>query len=91
MHEAVNTQGENMIFLLREHKDKSVDYEVVERIDEELTDKQAIARLRKIRIPVRAHDGSKLTLIYLNGGKYYHLHAVLKDGKWKKESLECIG
>lgn len=78
-----------MIFLLKEYADKTVEYEVVERIGE-LTDKQAVARLKKIRVPVRARDGSKLTLIYQNNGKHYHLHAVLKDGKWKKESLECI-
>ena len=79
-----------MIFLLHEHKDKSVDYEVVERIDEELTDKKAIARLRKIQIPARAHDGSKLTLIYQNDKGVYHLYANLVDGKWKKDSVKCI-
>ena len=79
-----------MIFLLRIHKDRTADYEVVERIEENLTDKQAVARLRKIPVPSKARDGSKLTLIYQNGMNHYHLHAKLVDGKWKKESLECV-
>ena len=77
------------VFLERMFQDKSVKWNVIEILPEHLTVKQAEKRLQKVAIPPRACEGSTCTMIWSNKNGINRFGAVLRKGKWVKETHEC--
>ena len=65
-------------------------WSVVEVRGEHLTKKQAEAELRTVAIPLHACEGSELTFIYSNNRGVSRLYAVLQNGTWVVDKVECV-